>query len=148
MRSRLWLAPAVFGASDGSTTTVGALLTLAGHPGQVVPAAVGLSVAGAVGMAAGQWLSEDTDTGPGGAVAIGVATGLGTLLPALPYLWLRGWPAMALSMLVLTGIGALITVVRARGGRSWLRAAAETFGVLAVVCTAVGVAAVATGSSG
>lgn len=140
------LSPAVFGAFDGATSVVGVLLTLAGHSGQIVPAALGLAVAGGVGMCAGSWLSDD-DAGPAEAVAIGVATAVGTVLPALPYMVLTGTAAMACSAIVLVLLGAVITLVRARD-RSLRRAAAETYGVLIAVCAAVAVCAVATGAAG
>ncbi len=141
------LAPAVFGGFDGATSVVGVLLTLTGHPGQILPTALGLAVAGGVGMAAGSWLSADTDGGPREAVVIGAATAAGTLLPALPYLLLAGAAAMVCSGLLLVLLGAAITLVRA-GDRSLVRAAAETYGVLIAVSAAVAVAAVATGAAG
>lgn len=146
---RSLLSPAVFGASDGATSVVGVLLTLAGHPGQIVPASLGLAVAGGIGMCAGQWLSDDSDAGLGEALAIGAATAVGTLLPAVPYLVLAGAEAMACSGLLLVLIGALITMVRSRtSGRGWWRAAAETYGALAAVALAVALCALVTGAGG
>lgn len=148
MGARSLLSPAVFGASDGATSLVGVLLTLAGHPGQIPAAALGLAVAGGVGMAAGSWLSKDDKAGPVASLVIGGATTVGTLLPALPYLWLTGTGAMAASAVVLVLLGGVITVVRART-EPWWRSAAETYGVLMLVCVAVGVCALALpGSAG
>jgi VIT1/CCC1 family predicted Fe2+/Mn2+ transporter len=141
------LAPAVFGGFDGATSVIGILLALTGHTTQVLPAAVGLAVAGGVGMAAGQWLSADAEAGPAEAVAIGGATAAGTLLPALPYVWLHGMAAIACSAAVLLLIGAVITATRARD-RSLARAAAETYGVLLAVCAAVAACTIATGAVG
>lgn len=141
------LAPAIFGGFDGATSVVGVLLTLTGHPGQILPTALGLAVAGGVGMAAGSWLSADTKAGPREALVIGAATAAGTLLPALPYLLLAGAVAMACSGLLLGLLGAAITLVRARD-RSMIRAVAETYGVLVAVCVAVALAALATGATG
>jgi hypothetical protein len=141
------LAAAVFGAFDGATSLVGVLLTLTGHPGQVMAAAVGLAVASGIGMAAGSWLSAD-EGGALEATVIGLATAAGTLLPALPYLALRGGPAMLASVLVLLALGAVITAVRARTEPLW-RAAAKTYGVLIVTCVAVAVIVLALpGSAG
>lgn len=134
---RRLVAPAVFGAFDGATSLVGVMLSLAGHPEQVVPAALGLAIAGGVGMAAGSWLAgDDSKSGRLEALAIGAATAVGAILPALPYLVLTGAWAMLASALVLVALGAVITTVRARS-QSWLRAAAETYGVLIAVCVAV-----------
>ena len=147
MKRSALLAPAIFGAFDGSTSVVGVLLTLTGHPEQIIPTALGLAVAGGVGMAAGAWLSDDDDAGPTEAAVIGVATAVGTVLPALPYAVLSGTAAIACSVLVLLLLGAAITWVRARD-RSLRRAAAETYGVLAAVCVAVSLCSVLTGAVG
>lgn len=141
------LSPAIFGSFDGATSVVGVLLTLTGHPEQIIPTSLGLATAGGVGMAAGSWLSQDTDAGPVEAVVIGSATAIGTLLPALPYLALAGMAAIMASAVVLVLLGAGITAVRARD-RSPLRAAAETYGVLLAVCAAVALCAFATGAAG
>lgn len=144
---RTLLSPAVFGASDGATSVVGVLLTLTGHPGQIIPAALGLAVAGGVGMTAGAWLSDDADAGPAEAGVIGVATAIGTVLPALPYAFLSGGAAIACSALILLLLGAAISRVRARD-RSLRRAVAETYGVLAAVCVAVSLCSLITGAAG
>lgn len=141
------LPPAIFGGFDGATSVVGVLLTLTGHPEQIIPTALGLAAAGGVGMAAGSWLSADDDAGPLEAAVIGVATAVGTVLPALPYSILAGAAAIACSAVILVLLGAAITVVRARE-RSLRRAAAETFGVLAAVCVAVTLCSLATGATG
>lgn len=147
MTHRALLSPAIFGSFDGATSVVGVLLTLTGHPGQIVPTSLGLAVAGGVGMAAGSWLSDDTDAGPVEAAVIGAATAVGTLLPALPYTVTTGAAAIVASAVILVLLGAAITVVRARD-RSPLRAAAETYGVLTAVCVAVALCALATGAAG
>ena len=141
------LSPAIFGSFDGATSVVGVLLTLTGHPEQITPTSLGLAAAGGVGMAAGSWLSADTDAGPVEAAVIGGATAVGTMLPALPYLALTGGAAILTSAVILVLLGAGITAVRARD-RSPLRAAAETYGVLIAVCAAVALCALATGSTG
>lgn len=142
------LSPAVFGVFDGSTSSVGVLLTslhMTGHAILIV--CFGLAVAGGVGMMAGSWLSEDRSGGLVQAAAIGTATLIGTMLPALPYAWSSGNSALVGSSVILFLIGALITVVRSRTA-SVLRAAAETYGVLTAVCVAVGVCALVTGGAG
>lgn len=134
------LRPAIFGIFDGSTSVLSILLAYRHLDSLIFPGALALGAVGAVGMAAGEYLSDDTDSGLGASVVIGVATGLGTVAPAVPYLLLHGVAATAAALLVLLGIGSLIAGVRARR-HSWLRALAETYGVLlvasaaAVLCT-------------
>lgn len=147
MKRHALLAPAIFGGFDGSTSVVGVLLTLTGHPEQIIPTALGLAVAGGVGMAAGAWLSDDEDAGPAEAAAIGIATAVGTMLPALPYAAMSGPAAVVCSALILILLGAAITRVRARD-RSLRRAAVETYGVLAAVCVAVSLCSLLTGTAG
>lgn len=114
---------------------------------QVLVICLGLAVASGVGMAAGSWLAEDNDAGAGQSVAIGVATTLGAMAPALPYAWAGGHSALVDSSVILFLIGAMITWVRSRSD-SLVRSTLETFGVLIAVCLAVGLCAVATGGAG
>lgn len=131
--------PAVFGAADGLTCFLGVVLGLAAHPSLVFPGAVGVGAAEAVGMAAGEWQSA-SGSGFAAAVVIGAATGLATIIPALPYAaglpgwYARGWSA-ALVLLITAGIAW-----SRRGDRGIRRAAAESFGILAAVAVVVGVA--------
>jgi hypothetical protein len=138
---RSLLRPAIFGVFDGLTSLIGVLIGMSRHPALILTAAIGLAVAGCVGMAAGEWLS-DNDTGLGAAAVIGVATGTGTLLPALPFAALPPVPAAWSCGVITVGLGAAITASRARQPvngkpRGAGRAAAETFGVLLVASAAV-----------
>lgn len=139
LTSRL-LRPAIFGVFDGSTSVLSILLAYRHLDGLIFPGALALGAVGAVGMAAGEYLSDDTDSGLAASVAIGVATGLGTVAPAVPYLLLQGLAATVSAVTVLLVIGALIAGVRAKR-HHWARAIAETYGVLlaasaaAVACT-------------
>lgn len=135
MNKRLPLGPAVFGMADGLTCALGAILSLSGHADLVFATAGALAAAECVGMAAGEWLSE-SDKGFGSSVAIGLATGVGGLLPAMPYAFLRGSWAVAVSVLVFVVCAGLIAFVR-RPERGLGRALLETYGVLAAVAVAV-----------
>ena len=138
----------MFGVFDGSTSSVGVLLTSVGSTSrQVLIVCLGLAVAGGVGMAAGSWLSRDNEAGLPQAAMIGAATLAGTMAPVLPYLWWTGHSALIGSGVILFLIGAIITAVRSRR-ETLLRACAETFGVLTAVCLAVGACALATGGAG
>lgn len=147
MRLKDILQPSIFGVFDGATSVIGIILTLTGHAEQVIPTSLGLASAGAVGMAAGSYLSDDSKTGLTASVSIGVATGLGTMLPVLPYLFTSGISAIIASFIVLIIIGAMISVARVKfGAHSWARAFIQTYAVLILVCAAVGVCTLATGS--
>lgn len=129
------MRPAVFGVFDGSTSVLSILLAYRHLDGLIFPGALALGAVGAVGMAAGEYLSDDTDSGLAASAAIGVATGVGTVAPAVPYLLLHGVWAQAAAVVVLLAIGALIAAVRAKRHR-WLRALLETYGVLIVASAA------------
>lgn len=129
------VGPAVFGMADGLTCALGAILSLSGHAGLVFATAAALAAAECVGMAAGEWLS-DSDEGLGSSVVIGLATGVGGLVPAVPYAFLKGSWAVAASVLVFVVCAGLIALVR-RSERGWARALLETYGVLAAVAVAV-----------
>lgn len=140
------LRPAVFGTFDGVTAVLGILLSLHGHPGWVLPSALGLAVAEGVGMAAGEWLS-DSGSGFAASGVIGAATALGSLLPAVPFAVLpMPWAAVA-SALALVALGVGISAIRSRD-RGWGRGLLETFGVLAAALIAVGICMVVTPAGG
>ena len=134
MTSRTWVAPAVFGAFDGLTSSLGVLLALAGHPHIVLPTAVGVGSAEMVGMAAGQWQSDSTD-GPGAAVVIGAATGAGCVLPAVPFAVMPPVAAAVSSAVLVLAVTAAIARLRADRGR--VRAAVESYAILAATATVV-----------
>lgn len=131
----LYLRPTIFGVFDGLTVVLGVLFSLGlAHPTLVFPAALGVGVAEGIGMAAGEWLSA-SDTGLGASAVIGAATVAGTVLPALPWLWLTGPFAFGLSGLLVVVIGVVIAALR--GDRGASLAAVETFGVLTATALAV-----------
>lgn len=134
MTNRSWVPPAVFGAFDGLTSSLGVLLALAGHPHIVLPTAVEVGTAEMVGMAAGQWQSDSKD-GPGAAVIIGVATGAGCVLPAVPFAVLPPDAASVASAVLVLSVTAAIAGLRADRGR--LRAAVESYAVLVAVAAVV-----------
>ena len=133
MNQRL-LRPAVFGLSDGMMSLLGVVLYLLGHRDLIFPAAVSGAISSALSMAGGEWLSE-SDNGLGASCVMGVATGLGSVLPALPYAFGSGPVAIGMSVAICIGIG--IAVALMRPNRRPVRALAETGAVLAAIFVAV-----------
>src|SRR5208283_1327052 len=80
---------AIFGSFDGMTSTLGVvaglLATHATAP-KILAAAIGIAVAATVGMGAGQYLS-DASHNVRKAVVMAVATLVGSVLPALPFIF-------------------------------------------------------------
>lgn len=91
---------AAFGASDGLMSIFGITVFVAArYPALVFPAALMGAVSAAYSMGAGEFLGQGRPDWSAVPVMAG-ATFTGTLLPALPYLWARGWPALAWSVAV------------------------------------------------
>lgn len=141
----LLLAPAVFGAFDGANSIIGLLGGV--PPSHVVTAAWHVAISAGMSMGAGQWLSGRSRSARLPAVAIGSATALGTVWPALPYMVLRGWAALAAVGVALVALGAVISVVRTRipaedgaPTEPLGRASFETYMAMVLVCAAVAIA--------
>lgn len=130
-----WARPAVFGAFDGVTCYLGVLFPLLDDPRLVLPTAFGVGLAETVGMAAGEWQSA-SDAGLGASLVIGAASGLGAVLPAIPYGLCHGTAARIASILLVLAVTAGIATVRS-AGRGRRRAFAESFGILAAVALVV-----------
>lgn len=80
---------AIFGSFDGMTSTLGVvagLLATKTSATHVVAAAIGIAVAATVGMGAGRYLS-DGQRNLRKAVVMALATLVGSVLPALPFLF-------------------------------------------------------------
>lgn len=143
------VAPAVFGAFDGVVTVLGVLFALSASPHELVKAGVGLSVAGAVSMAGGQWLS-DNDNGFGAATVIGLCTGAGTLVPVVPYaVWHGAGAAVAAAVLCLA-VAALVAWLKTVGRPypTLLGTMFQTYSLLLVAGAATLLCAWATGAVG
>jgi VIT1/CCC1 family predicted Fe2+/Mn2+ transporter len=83
------LKEAIFGSFDGMTSTLGVvaglLATHAAAP-KIVAASIGIAVAATVGMGAGQYLSDGARN-LRNAIVMAVATLVGSVIPAVPFLF-------------------------------------------------------------
>jgi VIT1/CCC1 family predicted Fe2+/Mn2+ transporter len=79
----------IFGSFDGMTSTLGViagLLATGASASKILAAAIGIAVAATIGMGAGQYLSDGhRNLRP--AVAMGLATLVGSALPAIPFIF-------------------------------------------------------------
>jgi hypothetical protein len=127
--------PAIFGGFDGCASLLGVIVYLvATHPSLIFPAAVSGAIGSAISMGGGEWLS-DSENGLGASGVMAAATFTGALLPAIPFAFGSGTPAIAQSVVICCLIG--FTVACLRPGRALWRALAETFGILTAVLGAV-----------
>jgi hypothetical protein len=134
--------PSVFGVWDGIGCYLGVVLGLTGHPDLVMSAAAGVGSAEMVFMAGGEWQS-DSSNGLVPSLVIGVATGLGAIIPALPYgLGMPGWYARGWSIGLILAMTAAVawqrrSMPRKGVARGLRRAAAESYGMLAAAAVIV-----------
>lgn len=141
---------AVFGAFDGVVTVLGAVFPNTGNPHVLLLTCIGLAASGAVSMGGGELVS-DSNAGWAASTAIGATTGLGTLVPAAPYLWTSGTAAVIQSMLLCVTVALGISWIKTTddaGAPTFRRAAAHTHGILAVAVAFTLLAAWATGAVG
>jgi VIT family len=140
--------PAIFGSFDGVVTVLGAVFALTGDRQALVASGVGLAASGAVSMGAGEFLSN-SESGWLASCVIGLTTGLGTLLPVLPYI-LDTPMALVVSIVLclFVAVGISWLKVQSEAGTTLLRAAGQTFGVLALAAAFILLCTWATGAVG
>lgn len=132
--ARSFARPVIFGVGDGMVSLLGTVWYLSGHPALVLPAAISGGVTSAVSMAGFDSLSDSTRS-VAASCALGAATGLGCVLPAVPYGILRGTAAVAASAAVCAALAVVIALIRP--ARSRLLSAAMVAGVVALAFAAV-----------
>lgn len=137
------LKPAIFGLADGCMSLLGVVLFLHGGAALVVfLAAVNGAVSSSFSMAGGQFMTDEDFRAAG---IMGLATGIGGILPALPYAFATGTLALWLCIGITMLIGGVVAWMRAQASpkRGWKYTVAVTFAILALIfgvslaCTAV-----------
>lgn len=113
---------------------LGVLLYLLHHQNLIFPAALMGGISAAVSMAGGEWLS-DSDNGLGASAVMGLATGAGAILPAIPFALARGPLALTATVCICLLIGIVVGVMRGQAGarHSKVFEMAVTLGLLAVI---------------
>jgi VIT1/CCC1 family predicted Fe2+/Mn2+ transporter len=118
------------GLADGMCSLLGVILYLLGHQALIFPAALSGAISSALSMAGSEWLS-DSSRGLAASCVMGGATGLGAILPALPYAIAPGPAAVASSIVICVLIGVAVSCLRPNRGLGM--AMVETFGVLLAI---------------
>lgn len=114
---RALVAAAIFGVSDGMVSNLGVDFGLRAHPGLVVVVALLNALAGGLSMAGGRWASEDNNDGIVACLMLGLATSIGTVLPASPFLWLHGAAAIGATDGVCVAMILAVAAVRGAADR-------------------------------
>lgn len=119
----------ILGSADGLGLSVAEITSLLHHQPAIFHAGLGAGLGELVSMFAALWLAADPaeEAGFWPAVACGVASLLGCLLPVLPYLVTSGTVALTAAALIAVAVGGVISWLRPERG---LLAVAETYGVL------------------
>ena len=139
---------AVFGAFDGVVTVLGAVFPNTGNPHTLTLTCVGLAASGAVSMGGGELVS-DSDAGWAASTAIGATTGLGTLVPIVPYWFTSGTAAITVSMLLCLAVAVGISWLKStQPGVSLRSSALQTHAILVVAAGLTLLAAWLTGAVG
>ena len=132
---------AIFGSSDGATTTLGIIATswFSGHSSAIPAAVVGASLAATVGMGGSEYISDpESNVHRAGVMALG--TLVGGLWPALPFFLGHGSGVLALCAAAALVLGGVIVRVKMRSGSELVPSMAEVYGVF-IVASALATAA-------
>lgn len=126
--------PVIFGIGDGMVSLLGTVWYLSGHPAFVLPAAISGGVTSAVSMAGFDALSDSTRS-VAESCTLGAATGLGCMLPALPFGIFHGPAAVAASAVICVALAVVIALIRPNRGKAL--SLVEVLGVVALAFGAV-----------
>lgn len=109
---------------------LGVILYLLGDQQFIFAAAASGAISSAISMGAGEFMS-DSDNGLFPSLVMGAATGIGAILPAVPFLFARGPLALTLMALICLAIGTVVGWMRARTcvKHTWQQ---ELFGTYAI----------------
>jgi VIT1/CCC1 family predicted Fe2+/Mn2+ transporter len=118
----------IFGVSDGMTSALGVVIPMALLHQPMLAVISGLATCATIGMAGGEFLSDDKGS-LRQAVAMGVASFLGSVLPAVPFFFLPYHLAIPLSAVLCLGAATAISEQKSHK-KSRLRAYLQTFGIL------------------
>lgn len=127
---RKLLAPSIFGFADGVVCAMGivcGMVITSQPPAAIWAAAFSAGLAEFAGMSAGQYQSAPED-GRTAALICGLASLVGAVLPAIPYLFTRGLVAVISAVciaIVLCGV-----IARAQPKRTW-KTYAISYGITA-----------------
>lgn len=135
------LKQAVFGASDGATTTLGIIgaLWFSGHSRAIPGAVIGAAIAATVGMAGSEYIS-DPESSVHRASIMGAATLVGSVEPALPLFFGHSSLLLVTCAALALVLGGVVSTIRAKQ-TGWTLALGEVYGifvVVAVLTTVVG----------
>ena len=136
----------IFGISDGLTSALGVVIPLALAHQSMLAVISGLAIAAAIGMGSGEWLSDHTGN-LRSAIAMALASFVGTVIPAIPFFVLPYGISSVVSGALCVGTGVAISETKARDIPR-RTAYLQTFSVLLIASTACIGFALLTGTAG
>lgn len=108
--------PTIFGLADGMMSLLGVILYLLGHQNLIFLTAVSGAITSALSMGGSEFMS-DSDNGLSASAIMGAATGVGAILPALPFAFIRGPVAFSLMIAISFVIAVFVGCIRAKARR-------------------------------
>lgn len=137
------LEPSIFGMFDGLTSLLGVLIPLIGYAHILVfTTCFGLAVSSAISMGLGEYLSSsDKEKRTKKSVYMGIFTGIGCFLPALPFLFTGGLLAMGISLAIYILLTFVVAFMKS-GELGWKSALVQTFLVSGIAVVLVVIATV------
>lgn len=127
----------IFGVSDGITSALGVVIPLALEHAPMLAVIMGLAICATIGMSGGEYLSDNKGD-LRAAAAMGVASFVGSVIPALPFFFTHNYTAAAvLSAILCAATLIAISEVKATEMPRW-KAWTQTWGILlfaSVACT-------------
>lgn len=141
------LSEAIFGSYDGLISVIGVIVGLLSSSRHTILAgAIGLAVASAVSMGAGEYLGDEGRNYRRAGI-MAAATLIGTLVPIIPFLLFAKTTAIVGAAILALILAGWISWVRSKSEptlRSWI----ETYSILAISITITFAVTVVTGVGG
>ena len=135
------LKPSIFGMFDGLTSLLGVLLPLLRYVHILVfTTCFGLAISSAISMGLGEYLSSDKDIPRyiriRTSIYMGIFTGIGCLLPVVPFLFIGGTVALVISMAIYIFLTLVVAYMKSKD-LGWKAALVQTFTVSLVAVAMV-----------
>ena len=123
-----------FGSFDGVTSVMGPIIAGSGISAHALMISMlGLGISSAIGMGAGEYLADNA-SGWREALAMGLASALGTIAPVIPFLIFRRHAvALGVSIALCLGYSVLVGRIRGRGWQHYAQSLGIILSVIGVV---------------
>lgn len=135
------LKPSIFGMFDGLTSLLGVLIPLLSYEHLLVfRTCLGLAVSSAISMGLGEYLSSDKTipkkSRVNNSLYMGVFTGIGCLAPVIPFAFIGGSTALAISLVLYILLTCVVASMKS-SDVGWKASLIQTFAISLVAVLSV-----------